>query len=206
MRQAMLITVVLLGCAALNATAQSKQKSPSLVKASVRTAVPGIDALFVLDEERTAKPVELSKATLRTEDLKAARKTARDKSADRRSKRAARKKVAEARSEFSKKAVALLSKDQQMLVSKIYKSADETQKKVQAEFKPRLDAAKGDRKAQRKIRKEMRAASKAKSRAAVLALLSEEQRKTVEAAAKKNAKDQKKPNEKKGRKEGNGKA
>ena len=201
MSKALLTVVVLLSSAALSAAPQPEKKSPGLLKASVIAAVPGIHALFALSKEQEAKLIEIAMATLQSEAVTAARKTTRDKSADRDSKRAARKTIADAQSEYHKKAAALLSKDRQSLVSKIYASVEEIRKKTQKEFRSRLKVAKGDRKALRKIRKEMTTARNAQLHQAVLALLSEEQRKTVEVAAKKSSKGQKKRRGKRGKKD-----
>lgn len=201
MLKALLTAVILLGPAALNAAPQSEPRTPQLLNASVRAAVPGVDSLFVLDEEQMTKLAELAKKTLHSEELTAARKTTRDKSADRKSKNAARKIISEARGEFEKKAVALLPEDQQKLVSKMYASEEEVRKKAQEKFRPRLKEAQGDRKALRKIRKEMTTARNAELREAVLALLSEEQRKSVEIAVKKRAEAQEKRRARRGKKD-----
>ena len=102
MRKALLTAAVLLSSVALDAAPPPKQKGPSLLKAPVTAAVPGIQAIFSLSEEQKAKLADIGKATLEGEDQAAARETLSDKTADRASKRAARKTLAQARRQFER--------------------------------------------------------------------------------------------------------
>jgi len=173
------------------------QTAPSFFSADVQKSVPGIRAVVSLSREQRTKMAAIRQAALADEAYKAALKTTKDKSAERKDRRAANRTLRESKAAVQAKLLEVLAAEQRTLVAKINDAAAAAASSVRAEYKQKIKDSKGDKVARKALTKEVGTKVAASVKEQVSGLLSDEQKEAIAAVAKKVGK-KRRGNKKKG--------